>query len=143
MLASLSYDVTSIGHVIKVLTSSSYDVTSIGDIIHHVVNPRLLSGMTSYDEASLICSARPFNRVPAAPRSGLLVAAQRALVSSLAAPRESAAQSFPITVHRLGPGVSCSSADAVAEVMMLVEAAGAAGHSLRVPALGLEAGLSQ
>jgi hypothetical protein len=66
--------------------------------------------------------------VPDAPRSSQLAAAQRSRVASLATPRESAASSFAITAHRLGPGrqlltpaeaaAESSSADAVAQVMM-------------------------
>ena len=88
------------------------------------------------------CAHHP---VPAAPRGAHLAKAQRSKTASLAAPRESAATSFPISVHRLGDAAASlgirthdvTSADAVAQVMM-DRAAGAAGHSLRVPSIGLE-----
>ena len=92
------------------------------------------------------CAQHP---VPAAPRDSRLAAAQRSKVASLSVPRENLAHSFEITVHRLGrlgalgggggdePSSSSSSADAVAQVMM-DQAVGAAGHTLRVPEKGLE-----
>ena len=109
-----------------------------------------ITGLDEISDGDVILYRCAHHAVPAAPRSSAAAAAQQSFVSGMSTPRETSAHSFVVTVHRLGRAGAASgaasgaivastssSADAVAQVMM-EEAAGAAGHSIRVPATGLE-----